>query len=256
MCLTTGRSGTNLLEKLMELCVDTTSLHEPEPYFSDHVKAVRKDPDFATTFVEEEKLPAIQAFDTQNYVETSHIFGKGFFEAFIKLNIPFQLIILNRSPREVAKSMWRIGAIPGRTEKGLISMYHPEEEGVMKLPNWKRLSNYQLCYWYVLEVERRKALYGRICKEHNVKTIETSIDQLKNWHEFKGFVQVLGMSLKPDAKDEHAHITAKKVNKKRKYFMKIPLQPLSWQEKKVWRLLGSDANTLKGQVRMRYGALS
>ena len=70
MCLTTGRSGTNLLEKLLDLAGDTCSLHEPAPYFSDHVKKVRENPAHAIDFVRDEKLPAILAVPESNYVET------------------------------------------------------------------------------------------------------------------------------------------------------------------------------------------
>lgn len=251
MCLTTGRSGTNLLEKLLGLAEDTCSLHEPAPYFSDHVMQVRENPDHAIDFVRDEKLPAILAVPENNYAESSHLFGKGFFEAFIKLDIPFKLIILNRGPRTVAKSFWRIGTIPGRTEKGIISTYHPDEAGVLKLKNWQKLSNYQLCYWYALEVERRKAKYAEVCQTHNIPVVETSISQLKNWEKFKSFTAELGLSLPKDASAEHANITAKKVNRKRKYFGKLSFVPLSWQEHQVWKMI--DRPDLAKQIKQRYG---
>ena len=108
MCLTTGRSGTNLLEKLLALAEDTHALHEPEPGFQHVLENVRHDPSSAVNFVRNRKLPAILAYPETNYAETSHLFGKGFFEAFVDLNIPFRLIILNRDPREVSKRLLRI----------------------------------------------------------------------------------------------------------------------------------------------------
>src|SRR5262249_18366644 len=104
MCLTTGRSGTNLLEKLLALANDICAVHEPEPAFQHVLDDVRRDPLAAIAFVRDRKLPDILTRPGSHYAETSHLFGKGFFEAFVALSIPFRLVILNREPRNVAKS--------------------------------------------------------------------------------------------------------------------------------------------------------
>ena len=66
MCLTTGRSGTNLLEELLSLADDTCALHEPAPYFSDHIVKVRDSEKHALYFVKNEKLPAILNIPEKN----------------------------------------------------------------------------------------------------------------------------------------------------------------------------------------------
>ena len=250
MCLTTGRSGTNLLEELLALANDTCSMHEPAPYFSDHVKAVRDNPKAAIDFVKNEKIPAIEQIAESNYVETSHLFGKGFFEAFIELDIPFRLIILHRPPREVAKSMWRIGSIPARTEKGLISMYHPDSDDVLQVDNWQKLSNYQLCYWYCLEVERRKPMYKEICAQHNIPVAEISLTGVQDWESFKSFAGQLGLEIPESAREDYERLTATKVNRKAKYFSNIPLVPLSIQEKRLWKKI--DNEKLRQEINQRY----
>lgn len=251
MCLTTGRSGTNLLQELLSLAENTCSLHEPAPFFSDHVEEVRKNPQAAVNFVVNEKLPVIEKYPQTNYVETSHMFGKGFFEAFISQNIAFRLMILNRPPREVAKSMWRVGMIPGRTEKGLKTTYHPDQPDVLQILNWQKLSNYQLCYWYCLEVERRKPLYKDICAKHNFAVAEISLATLRDWESFKGFAGQLGLKIPETAREDFERITASKVNRKAKYFSKIPLIPLSIQEKRLWKKINNPQ--LMQQVNRRYG---
>lgn len=252
MCLTTGRSGTNLLEELLSLAEDTCSLHEPTPYFSDHIEQVRQDPSVAVSFIRDEKLPFIQSVKENNYAETSHLFGKGFFEAFVELQIPFRLMILNRPPREVAKSLWRVGAIPARTDKGLKSLYHPDEQGVLQVENWSKLSNYQLCYWYCLEVERRKNIYRKICQDRNIPVAEISLEDLRDWEKFKDFTKSLGLTISEDVRAAFDRITSVKVNRKGKYFSKVPLIPLSIQEYQLWKKI-NDAD-LASEVEERYAA--
>jgi len=252
MCLTTGRSGTNLLEKLLSLANDINALHEPEPSFQSVLENVRHDPSAAINFVRDSKLPSILANSETNYAETSHLFGKGFFEAFIALDIPFRLIILNRDPREVSKSLWRIKAIPSRTKHGREFLFDPTQNGVLKLNNWEKMSDYQLCYWYCLEVERRKTIYAAECRERGIPIIEISMLQLKDWSKFQQLCKICGLTLPDTAKTQHAEICTNKVNRKSKHHTKYSLIPFAWQEQKVWQALGKDGVVLHAEVEARY----
>jgi hypothetical protein len=254
MCLTTGRSGTNLLQKLLTLTDDTCALHEPEPAFQSVLADVSRDPAVALFFVRNRKLPYILSRSEKNYAETSHVFGKGFFEAFITLKIPFRLIILNREPREVAKSLWRTKIIPRRTKVGREFLFDPAQKDVVSPKRWQIMTNYQLCYWYCLEVERRKTLYMKECRKHGVPMVEISLEQLKDWNSFQQLCMVCGLTLPDAAKRSYNEIVADKVNAKSEHAEKLSLIPFAWQEKKVWQALGNEEKVLHAEVEARYPA--
>lgn len=254
MCLTTGRSGTNLLQKLLALTDDTCALHEPEPAFQSALADVSRDPEAAVFFVRNRKLPYILSRTEKNYAETSHVFGKGFFEAFITLEIPFRLIILDREPREVAKSHWRTRIVPRRTRLGREFLLDPAQRDVLSPKRWQLMTNYQLCYWYCLEVERRKTLYMKECRERGIPVVEISLDQLKDWNRFQQLCMTCGLTLPDSAKTAYDGIVADKVNAKSEHLEKSPLIPFAWQEKKVWKALGKEGKALRAEVEARYHA--
>ncbi len=253
MCLTTGRSGTNLLQALLALASDTCALHEPEPAFHHVLEEVRLNPAAATAFVAGRKLPDILTRPGANYVETSHLFGKGFFEAFLELSIPFKLIVLDRPPREVAKSLWRIKTVPARTRLGRGFLLHPAQEGVLRIENWRRLSDYQLCFWYCLEVERRKTLCLCECARRNIPAAEISLEKLKDWESFRALCAACDLELPEGARARHAEISVRRVNPKSQFWPKIPLRPYARQEEGVWRALGAEGAALRKDVEQRYG---
>jgi hypothetical protein len=252
MCLTTGRSGTNLLERLLALAEDICSKHEPEPAFQRVLDEVSNNPAAAISFVRDIKLPDILARPGSHYAETSHLFGKGFFEAFIALGIPFRLIVLNRDPRQVAKSLWRIRTVPGRTKSGKEFLLHPDQPGVMALPGWQRMSDYQLCFWYCLEVERRKSAYTEECTRRGIPVFATSIEELKDWMRFEAFCKNLGLSLRDGTSEEHHKIVAVKHNRKARHWPRFTLSPFAWQEKLVWKALGQEGSVLRAEIEARY----
>jgi hypothetical protein len=254
MCLTTGRSGTNLLEKLLALADDICAVHEPEPAFQHVLGDVRRNPPAAISFVRDRKLPDILARSGAHYAETSHLFGKGFFEAFVALGIPFRLVILNREPRQVAKSLLRLKTVPGRTIRGRGFLLDPSQNGVMKLPDWEKMSDYQLCYWYCLEMERRKSVYTAECRERGILVVEIALEKLKDWNYFQKFCRELGLSLPAEAGTRHAAITANKVNRKAGYLPRLILVPFALEERKVWKALGNDGVVLRSAIKARYGA--
>jgi hypothetical protein len=256
MCLTTGRSGTGLLAQLLELTEDVSAFHEPAPDFHHVLDQVRCKPELAVEFVRDRKLPVILGCPHPNYVETSHLFGKGFFEAFVALDVPFQLIVLNRDPRLVAKSNWRIGTIPGRTKLGMGFLLDPLQPNVMKLPRWEKLSDYQLCYWYCLEMERRKSFYAAECRKRGGAVAEVGLDDLKDWGVFTRFCGELGLTVQADRQASHARLCATKVNPKSKHWPKLSLVPLARQEQRVWQALGAQADELRSVIVARYGELA
>ena len=163
--LTTGRSGTELLSRALALFPGVTSRHEPKPTFSSAFRAVMAQPKVAREFWLQHKLPKIAREPGTVYCETSHLCSLGFLESLVELGGKPTLIVLRRQPRAVARSLCSQGDIPGRTLKGLKYYLAPQDRGRTFLeiepaaaPD---LHDYQLCYWYALELDLRAKAYQR-----------------------------------------------------------------------------------------------
>jgi len=152
----TGRCGTQLLADRLARLNGVTALHEPDPNFVDCLADAARDPEAATRFLLEKKLPAIARQPGNIYVETSHVFCKGFLQPLINCGVVPDLILLSRPSREVALSLRRINTVPARTPSGRQWLLSPDMPGVLSLPHWESMSDYQLCYWYCLEIGRRQ----------------------------------------------------------------------------------------------------
>ena len=101
-----GRCGTLLLAKLLDLCQSVDAVHEPKPYIDNIWWKLRTNPELAYSYLIHSKLPAILTHPNPTYIETSHQLCKGFFEPFHALGVDFDLIIMSRELRKVAMSMY------------------------------------------------------------------------------------------------------------------------------------------------------
>jgi hypothetical protein len=129
-------------------------------------------------------------------VETSHLFCKGFLEAWLELSdmpVP-DLVLLDRDLRKVAKSIYQLQTIPGRTQKGLIWYLSPADTGTLvKMPDWQRLNDYQLCYWYCQEIEARKKKYRSMIEQRGGRCAQTSVEALKTAKGLRQLQQTLAL---------------------------------------------------------------
>jgi hypothetical protein len=187
--VTAGRSGTKFLQKLFALLPDTASFHEPSPNFVHAMRHGQTNPAAVVDFVRDHKLPFIAAQSEARYVETSHLFCKGFAESFVRLGVVPDIIVLRRPPREIARSLLRLNSVPARTGLGLRYLLQPNDPGVLPLPGWEQMSNYQLCFWYALEIERRQIRYARIFGELGRRVVEVRLADLLS---FEGFREAAG----------------------------------------------------------------
>jgi len=174
----TGRCGTAFFAEILRLVPGAESLHEPEPEYADVLREVQGNPEKARDFLIERKLPAIAAQSSSIYIETSHLFCKGFLEPLLEMGIVPALLWIRRDHRAVASSMFRAGTIPGRTDKGLRFYLSPGDPGVLNLSGWHALHDYQLCYWYCLEIERRGREYRELYLANNWLWAETSLEDI------------------------------------------------------------------------------
>jgi hypothetical protein len=163
--VTTGRSGTGYLAHTLNKHPKITATHEPNPAFHHELRNIQNDPNRARQFWLENKIPKILESNKNVYIETSHLICKGFLESLIELEIVPNLILINRNKRAVAQSMLKLNTTPGRTTLGLSYYLHPSDDVKLPIKNWENLSDYQLCYWYTLEIAARQKYYANKFKE-------------------------------------------------------------------------------------------
>jgi hypothetical protein len=214
--VTTGRSGTQLLQQLFSVLPNVDSVHEPEPKFSRVLRQVQETPGYAREFLLTTKLPAIAGHQGQAYVETSHLFCKGFLEPALELGLKFDLVVLRRAARDVARSLYELDTIPARTEWGRSFLLAPTDPGVLSLPGWETMHDYQLCYWYCLEIERRAMLYRSLVVANGGRVAEITFPELLAG-EFPRVVEVLGREIPDDSElaTRISEIVSSPVNAKR-----------------------------------------
>lgn len=191
--VTAGRTGTTFLTHLLALCPDTTSLHEPEPSFVPVLRLAQRDPELARRFLLEYKLPFVADLPTRRYVETGHLLCKGFLEPLLALGLAPRAIALRRAPRRVATSLLSRHTVPGRGKLGLKYLLHPEDPGVLALPAWSRLSDYQLCFWYALEIERRQRAYRAPVEAAGGAWVDVTAEELHDPARFLATADTLGL---------------------------------------------------------------
>lgn len=181
--VTTGRSGTNYLTDILACFPGVHSVHEPYPRMEPWMHKALRDPSVGREFWEEYKLPAIAMYGEPIYAETSHLFCKGFLEPLLELEIIPDIVLLRRPHRKVAASLYSLDTIPGRTELGRLYYLSPEDPVLLPLPGWERLHDYQLCYWYCLEIEKRRQLYGQRIRSLGGRVVDARLEELSRREE-------------------------------------------------------------------------
>lgn len=183
--VTPGRSGSTLLTRLLHDVAGVHAEHEPAPRLNYVMRSFVAAPSAARGWLLNEKLPAIRAaMRSDLYVETSHLTCKGFIEPLLDLGLDLRFIILTRPATEVAESLHAMGCIPERTEAGRLVCLGPTDPGVLPVLSWRDLSDYQLCYWYALEIERRQESYARLFHARGIPVATIGLRELCRWDRF------------------------------------------------------------------------
>jgi hypothetical protein len=220
--VTAGRTGTEYLARILECAPGVSSHHEPHPKFSDVMRAAQADPRLALRFLSQLKLPHIASIPTTTYVETSHLFAKGFLEPIVQFGLIPDLILLSRPARDVASSLYLIGAIPGRSTLGSRFLLEPSDPGVVQLRGSDLLHDYQLCFWYVMEMERRQRVYEQLVSDLGGRTIRTSLSGLASEAGFFELVDALHFE-RPSGRQLAAYVALRGTRVNRKTEMKREL---------------------------------
>lgn len=180
--VTTGRSGTEYLARVLALFANVEARHEPKPRFSSCFRAVVAAPEVAREFWEREKLPAIDRGRKPIHAETSHFFGKGFAPSLLDLGRVPDVVHLRRDPRAVARSLWELESIPGRSLRGVryyLSPWDPNHLPVAsdRARGWH---DYQLCYWYGLETDARARALGALLAERGGRMHALELESIQS----------------------------------------------------------------------------
>jgi hypothetical protein len=213
--VTSGRSGTKLLTALLRRSLRICAEHEPAPRANFFLRETIRDPNYGLLWLINEKLPFIEYnYPGASYVETSHIYCKGFIEAFFALQLKMRFIVLRRDASSVARSLYKMTCIPERTDAGKMVLIGPSDPNVLTLPDWENYSDYQLCYWYAKEIERRQNYYAARFEAQQIPFFDLRMEELLDWKSFLGLCRFLdpdGVLGNPDER-EFAAVTAENQN--------------------------------------------
>lgn len=199
-CVTNGRSGTSALASLFACIPHVHSCHEDKTSFHLLMRWVQHNPSLARDFWLYTKLPEIAEIEKPVYLDTSHLFGKGYLEPLLAVGGRPKLVFLKRDPRLIAKSMLELGDVPGRTKRALKWYLSPADPVFRTLESAERLSDYQLCYWHALETEARQEHYRRLCRTHDLTFAEADARTLNDLSAFERLCAELGIELSDEAR--------------------------------------------------------
>lgn len=243
LTITTGRSGTGFLARALGAWPAVRALHEPRPRFSSAFRAVQAAPHLAREFWTTEKLAAIERGPRPIHAETSHLACKGFLESLVELGVRPDLVHLRRDPRAVARSLWSLRTIPGRTLRGVRYYLSPSDRTFLPLEpaRAERLSDYQLCYWYCLEIDARAAHYRARFAPLGVRVHEVALEAILAPDPLVELGRALDLGpLGPVGRVRLSYALARRWNEKseEKRDERLPEQELDGWEQEVRELVG------------------
>lgn len=238
--VTPGRSGTDFVAHLLSHLPETTVAHEPAYFpwmvFREAFKSGRPVEHF-TQHLRETKLPALQKITTPHYIETDHRLSKGLFEPMEELGLRFNLVVLFRAERKVARSHYQINAVPGRSLWGKRYYYGPEEPlAFLQLPKAKarKLTEYQVCYWYTLEIRARQFHYASRYQRKGRAVVFATLEHFKQFDFLQRACQSLGLPVPPEQdRDRFERAANERVNTKKTDKRDFPLSMKEVEEQEA-----------------------
>lgn len=224
----TGRCGTGTLSKIVEMCPDTTSIHEDRRHKLGDVRVrTRGNPEALYHWLINSKLPDIANDPNPVYFTSSHLIGKVLFEQLVRLGVEFNTIFLHRDPREVCVSMYYLDDIPGVTKTGNMWYMDPvEDECVipLTLEEVEDAKKFELCFWYTQEMLERSRIWSEIFSTKPAyHTVHLNFRQLKNYNAITHTLTQVGIPISTLAENSFNNLVSVKYNDKiaRKWTLRI-----------------------------------
>jgi hypothetical protein len=211
--ISNGRSGTGMLASAFGAFGGLTALHEPKPDFRHLRPVAARNPSLAKEWLRLVKLPDIAARGGDIYVETSHIFAKGFLEPALELGVAFDIVLLKRPPREIACSMAQLPAIPGASLWARSFYVSPTEPNFLPVET-RELTDYQKCYWHALETERRQNHYAKTLRALGRRVVSIDARDLGDEEKLVHMFECLDMNVEKLDRTELKERISRRVNLK------------------------------------------
>lgn len=253
LTVTAGRTGTTFLHNLFSLFPDVDSYHEADPNYVFFLRRVQSQPVASRQFLLKHKLPAIADSNAHTYAETSHLFCKGFLEPLINLGICPDIVVLRRNPREIARSYLERQTVPGRTALGTRFLVSPIDPNTLPMQSWGELSDYQLCYWYALEIERRQKRYSEYIMRLGGEVFDVTADELNNPAKFIEMAEIFSLSTEASDKllERHQEVASVIHNKNPRELDSASID-FDNAEERVWERVSYYEPFLRAEVLERY----
>lgn len=250
--VTSGRSGSDYLAQLLSSVPGVHAEHEPEPNFVLAMRRVQNNPAVASAFLTELKFPAINKIAEPVFAETSHLTCKGFLEPMFLMGLRPGLIFLRRPPREVALSYFERNTIPGRTTWGCAYLLDPRDPFVLPLIGWETMHDYQLCFWYALEMEHRYLRYATQASELGLPTVDVTNLELSDWTAFSRLLSTLSLPNTEANREAHTRISEQHHNPNPPLRPRMSHDEVAPMEEQVWNHVANFEPLLRQKVHRRY----
>ncbi len=229
-CITNGRTGTETLARRFECVNGVAGRHEPDPSFHTAMRWTQRNEHLARNFWLYAKLPAIASVSEPVYLETSHLFAKGFFEPLIAIGGRPALISLSRDKRKTALSMYALHDIPGRTRRAVKYYLSPDDAHHVGLRDPGALSDYQLCYWQTLETEARQRHYEREAQRLGLDFAEIDLADIDAPGAFQELCSKLGVELDAESRERIDKLRSHQANARTSEKRPVPFTPGQLEE--------------------------
>jgi len=253
--VTPGRSGSTYLARLLETIPDVSAHHEPSPNFAQVMRLVQTQPHIAYNYLTHYKFPAINNLPGRVYAETSHLACKGFIVPMIRMGLRPSLVILRRPPREVAWSFFERSTIPARSTPGIQDLLDPRDLGVVPLMGWDKMSNYQLCFWYALEIERRQLEYADLAYKLGLNVVDITNRDLNDWPKFAHLLTTFNLPVSEEIQRSHAQVSSTRHKPNPSYQNCPDSSNLLEEEEAVWSSVSHFLPLLRTGIEHRYADL-
>ena len=183
--LNPGRCGSMFIYEAMRKVPDVWSFHEPFPAFHTAARLDR----FDKKKWLQSKIDYILGIAQSTYFESSNQFRRGFPELFLELGWRPDILVIRRPIREVALSKWRLGYIPTRWHNSKVYSIRPDDKDAFyHCENFDDWSDYQICYWSVLEIYSKINYYQEMLSEAGSVIVETTTKRMTT---VDGFLEIL-----------------------------------------------------------------
>ena len=162
------------------------------------------------------------------------------------------LILLRRPPREVAWSLLERNVVPARTPLGFSYLVEPRDPFVIPLPGWESMSDYQLCFWYAIEIEHRCNRYKEMANSFGMPIAEVTNKELNDWETFSNLLTNLRLPATNAVRQAHARISLERHNPNAVPREMPTIDVLAAREEHVWERISFYDPLLQQDIERRY----